>query len=65
MIDSDKYILLVAQLDDKYRTYDKIGITIVERGYNSWCIKLLLMSCRVMSKGGEAAMLKYTKLTMK
>lgn len=59
MIDSDDYDVLVAQLDDKYGEYGKIGISVVEKKEDSWTIKLLLMSCRVMSKGVGAVMLKY------
>lgn len=47
----DKYKLYVVQLDDKYGTYGKIGIMLVERGKDKWTIRLLLLSCRVMSRG--------------
>lgn len=50
-ITNPDYELLVVQLDDKYGTYGKIGITLVEKRDEIWEIKLLLMSCRVMSKG--------------
>lgn len=48
---SDDHLLLVATLDDKYGTYGTIGLALVERGEEIWTIKLLLMSCRVMSRG--------------
>ena len=43
--------LFIAGLDDRYGTYGKIGLALVECRPSSWIIKLLLMSCRVMSRG--------------
>jgi FkbH-like protein len=48
---SDEYDLLMARLEDKYGTYGHIGLALVERRPGAWTIKLLLMSCRVMSRG--------------
>ena len=48
---SDKHRLLVASLDDKYGAYGKIGLALIECRESAWVIKLLLMSCRVMSRG--------------
>jgi FkbH-like protein len=48
---SDRHRLLVCSLTDKYGSYGKIGLTLVEKGAQAWTVKLLLMSCRVMSKG--------------
>ncbi|WP_394836556.1 HAD-IIIC family phosphatase [Pendulispora rubella] len=48
---SPDHDLLVASLDDKYGTYGKIGLALVERTSDVWTLKLLLMSCRVMSRG--------------
>lgn len=48
---SDQHLLLVADLNDKYGTYGKIGVALVECHKDVWIIKLLLMSCRVMSRG--------------
>jgi len=59
LINSDDYDVFVAQLDDKYGEYGKIGISVIEKKQGFWNIKLLLMSCRVMSKGVGAVMLKY------
>lgn len=59
MIHSDKYMVLVAKLDDKYGDYGKIGICVLEVEDNIWHIKLLLMSCRVMSKGVGTVLLYY------
>ncbi|AHN21057.1 HAD-IIIC family phosphatase [Lysinibacillus sphaericus] len=50
-LEADDYEVYVAQLDDKYGTYGKIGLALVEKKADVWDLKLLLMSCRVMSKG--------------
>jgi FkbH-like protein len=48
---SKQHIVLIAGLEDKYGTYGKIGLTLIECQDDIWTIKLLLMSCRVMSRG--------------
>ena len=50
-IKSDNHILLIAELEDKYGSYGKIGLSLVECCENFWTLKLLLMSCRVVSRG--------------
>ncbi|HET8841633.1 MAG TPA: HAD-IIIC family phosphatase [Ktedonobacteraceae bacterium] len=56
---SDKHRLFISSLDDVYGTYGKIGLALVECGPTIWTIKLLLMSCRVMSRGVGTIMLNY------
>ena len=56
---SDQHKLLIAGLDDKYGSYGKIGLALVECDDNLWTLKLLLMSCRVMSRGVGAVLLNY------
>ncbi len=48
---SNEHILLMASLKDKYGSYGKIGLALIECSSQIWTIKLLLMSCRVMSRG--------------
>lgn len=48
---SEKHKLLIASLDDKYGSYGRIGLVLIECTESIWTIKLLLMSCRVMSRG--------------
>lgn len=48
---SPHHRLLIAGLEDKYGSYGKIGLALVETGEHEWIIKLLLASCRVMSRG--------------
>ncbi|AUB43288.1 putative enzyme involved in methoxymalonyl-ACP biosynthesis (plasmid) [Nostoc flagelliforme CCNUN1] len=56
---SDKHKLLIASLDDKYGSYGKIGLALIECQDTTWTIKLLLMSCRVMSRGVGTIMLNH------
>lgn len=51
--------LLIASLEDRHGTYGKIGLSLVEKGEESWTLKLLLMSCRVMSKGVGTILLHH------
>jgi len=56
---SEKHKLLIAGLSDKYGTYGKVGLALVECGDQFWTLKLLLMSCRVMSRGVGTIMMNY------
>jgi FkbH-like protein len=48
---SPTHLLFIASLEDKFGDYGKIGLALVEKSAEIWTIKLLLMSCRVMSRG--------------
>ncbi|MEA5602490.1 HAD-IIIC family phosphatase [Nostoc sp. UHCC 0252] len=56
---SENHKLLIATLEDKYGSYGKIGLILIECQPQSWTIKLLLMSCRVMSRGVGTIMLNH------
>ncbi|MBH8554257.1 HAD-IIIC family phosphatase [Nostocaceae cyanobacterium CENA357] len=56
---SAQHKLLIASLDDKYGSYGKIGLALIECQASLWTIKLLLMSCRVMSRGVGTIMLNH------
>jgi FkbH-like protein len=57
---SPRHLLLVAGLEDRYGTYGKIGLALVEKtSVEFWTLKLLLMSCRVMSRGVGTIMMSY------
>jgi FkbH-like protein len=56
---SPRHKLLISSLDDKHGTYGKIGLTLIEQGETVWTVKLLLMSCRVMSKGVGTIMIHH------
>ncbi|WP_437282999.1 HAD-IIIC family phosphatase [Sorangium sp. So ce375] len=59
LMDSDRHELLIASLTDGYGDYGKIGLTLVQRDPGVWTIQLLLMSCRVMSRGCGSLLLNY------
>jgi FkbH-like protein len=59
LIRSPDHLLLVAELDDRYGSYGTIGLVLVELGAEAWQIKLLLMSCRVMSRGVGTVLLQH------
>ncbi len=48
---SPDHLLLVAGLEDRYGTYGKIGLALIAKQPALWTVKLLLMSCRVISRG--------------
>jgi FkbH-like protein len=56
---SPRHELLIASLEDRHGTYGKIGLTLIEKGEAVWTLKLLLMSCRVMSKGVGTLLLHH------
>ena len=56
---SPHYKLLITSLDDRYGSYGKIGLALIECQAKRWIIKLLLMSCRVMSRGVGTVLLSY------
>lgn len=58
---SNDHLLFVSSLEDKFGTYGTIGLTLVQCNDDCWCIKLLLMSCRVMSRGVGSIMINYLK----
>jgi len=58
---SPDHELLVARLVDRYGPYGTIGLVLIERGSGAWRIKLLLMSCRVMSRGVGGVLVTYLR----
>ena len=56
---SPDHKLYVCELVDKYGSYGKIGLALIEITEIEWVIKLLLMSCRVMSRGVGTILLSY------
>lgn len=57
--EDDNYLVLIAQLEDKYGTYGKIGLALIEIQEGKWFLRLMLMSCRVMSRGVGTVLLEY------
>jgi FkbH-like protein len=58
---SDSHLLFVSSLEDKYGTYGTIGLTLIECHEKIWNIKLLIMSCRVMSRGVGTTMIDFIR----
>ncbi len=56
---SPRHRLLISSLEDRHGSYGKIGLTLIEMGEGVWTVKLLLMSCRVMSKGVGTIMIHH------
>lgn len=59
IMESANHELLIAGLEDKFGTYGKIGLCLLERAPEYWTVKLLLMSCRVMSRGVGTIIINY------
>src|SRR5690606_16849981 len=57
--ESPEHLLLVASLQDRFGSYGKIGLALVEKGDPDWKLNLLLMSCRVMSRGVGSLLLGH------
>lgn len=55
------HLLLMAGLDDRYGSYGKIGLALVAKESEAWRIRLLLMSCRVMSRGVGAVLINHLR----
>jgi FkbH-like protein len=56
---SPGYQLMVCELTDKYGTYGKIGLVLLQHLPNRMHIEMILFSCRVMSRGIGTIMLQY------
>lgn len=59
LIHDDRYIFLIASLENKYGDCGKVGIALLEKSGNDYIIKLLIMSCRVMTLGVGSALLVF------
>jgi FkbH-like protein len=57
--ESPDHLLLVASLTDKFGSYGKIGLALVEKGERVWRLCMMLMSCRVMSRGVGMVLLNH------
>lgn len=56
---SDAYKLLMVGLKDRYGDHGHVGLTLLECEKGKWTIKLLIVSCRVMSYGIGSILLTY------
>jgi FkbH-like protein len=62
---SDDYLLLVCELTDRYGSYGKIGLALIEKKEEHWHLRLLLMSCRVMARGVGTVVMSYIMMETK
>lgn len=58
---SSDHRLLIAGLEDKYGSYGKIGLVLIECRDDAWMVKLLLMSCRVMTRGVGTVLINHLR----
>ena len=62
-IGSKNHVFLIAGLRDRFGTYGKIGLVLAEETDSAFTVKLLIMSCRVMTRGvGSALLVCLTQL---
>lgn len=59
LLRSPAHQLVVAGLDDRYGTYGKIGLALVELHDQHLLLRVMLVSCRVMARGVGPALLSY------
>ena len=59
MISSENFMIYVAELEDIYGTYGKIALMIIEKKESIWTLKLILTSCRVISRGVGTILLNF------
>jgi len=57
--ESPDHLLLVASLTDRFGSYGTIGLALVETGRPDWRLNMMLMSCRVMSRGVGTVLLGH------
>jgi FkbH-like protein len=57
--ESPDHLLLVAALTDRFGSYGTIGLALVEKGRPDWRLNMMLMSCRVMSRGVGTVLLGH------
>ncbi|MBO7788659.1 HAD-IIIC family phosphatase [Burkholderia pseudomallei] len=56
---SGVHSLLLARLSDRFGDYGTIGVALCEKSKPRWNLLLLLMSCRIMSRGVSSVMLNF------
>lgn len=56
---SATHSLLLASLVDRFGDYGTIGVALCEKAQARWNLLLLLMSCRIMSRGVSSVMLNF------
>ncbi len=62
VIDSGDRTLLVASLQDRFGHYGTVALVVVEERPEQWTVELILVSCRVISRGIGPILLEYIAL---
>jgi FkbH-like protein len=56
---SSDHVMLLASLEDRFGSYGKIGLALIHTGESVWTLRLLLVSCRVVSRGVGTVLLNH------
>ncbi|MBL3658732.1 HAD-IIIC family phosphatase [Fulvivirga sediminis] len=56
---SEDHRLYICELTDKYGSYGKIGLALIEIADSYWHLKMMLMSCRVLSRSVGTVLMTY------
>lgn len=60
LLESPDHLLLVSSLNDRFGSYGKIGLALVDQtDPHEWHLRMMLMSCRVMSRGVGTVLLHH------
>jgi FkbH-like protein len=59
LLNSSDHTLLVAELEDRYGPSGTIGLALINERPRVWYLKLLTISCRVMTRGVGGIILSY------
>lgn len=60
-VTNEDHLLLVAELSDRFGHYGTIGLVLIEQHALEWTIKLLLLSCRVLSRGITSTLINHVR----
>jgi len=56
---SSSHRLLICELEDKFGSYGKIGLALINMQEDHWRLEMMLMSCRVVSRGVGTVLLSF------
>ncbi|MEY2502863.1 MAG: hypothetical protein QOI07_3197 [Verrucomicrobiota bacterium] len=59
LLNSSDHLLLVAELEDRYGPSGTIGLALIEQRADVWQLKLLIISCRVLTRGVGGILMSY------
>lgn len=65
MSKSDDYLFYICGLNDKYGDSGKVGLLLLKKEEGALALKLLIVSCRVMSRGIGSVLLCYATIVAK